>query len=225
MTKQKNKTMKIIQNKNNIDCWEKLLENPPLSYIELFKQERNYLRNNISSNQKVLDIGCGNGRNILSIADITRTITGVDIDSKAVEDTEQNTIQYPKIKVVQGNVTSLPLKDKSFDVVIFSMTLVNLDNQKEKALSEMKRVIKDNGKIIISVYSEKALSERRKIYSQVGVPIINESNGKFIFDKEGFVSEQFSMKDIRQLIKPIGLKIIDHEEVGDLAYIFTLKNI
>lgn len=217
--------MKKPQNKNNIDYWEKLLEKPSKSYLQLFKQERNYLRKNITSNQKVLDIGCGDGRNILSIADITETITGVDIDPKAVEDTKQNTVQYSKIKIMRGNVTRLPFRDKSFDVAIFSMTLVNLDDKKVKALSEMKRIIKNEGKIIISVYSENALRERKKMYEQVKVPIKSEWNGKFTFEIEGFVSEQFSINEITQMTEPISLKIVDCEEVKNLAYIFTLKNI
>jgi ubiquinone/menaquinone biosynthesis C-methylase UbiE len=105
------------------------------------------------------------------------------------------------------------------------MTLVNLNNQKEKALSEMKRILKDNGQMIISVYSEKAIKERKKMYEQVEVPIKSELNGKFIFDTENFTSEQFSISDIKKIIKPIGLKIIDMEEVENLAYIFKLKMI
>ena len=214
-----------MKQKENIDYWEKALQNPPQSYIKLFEQERVYLRKNIQKDSYVLDIGCGEGRNILSIIDITKNIVGMDIDQKAVDDTKQNLIQYPKINIILGDVVRMPFEDKIFDTVIFSMTLVNLDSQKEEALSEIKRVTKDNGIIIISVYSEKAREERLSMYQQVGVPIKNEINGKFIFDIEGFVSEQFSVQDIIDLITPLNLKIESYEEVGTLAYIFTLKKI
>lgn len=207
----------------NIDYWEKALKNPPKSYIKLFEQEKEYLRKNINNNEKVLDIGCGEGRNIISIIDITDNVVGVDIDQKAVDDTKNNLKDYPKVKILLGDATKLPFKDKEFDTIIFSMTLVNLDDNKDKALSEMKRIVKDNGKIILSVYSDKALKERRNMYKQVEVPIRDEIDGKFIFNIDGLVSEQFSLEDIKKLIEPLGLEIDNYEEVEDLAYIFTLK--
>lgn len=134
------------ENTENIDYWEKALQNPPKSYIKLFEQEKEYLRKNTNKDAKVLDIGCGEGRNILSIVDITENITGLDVDQKAVEDTKKNLASYPKINVTLGDVVHMPFEDKTFDVVIFSMTLVNLDTQKENALSEIKRVAKDDAK-------------------------------------------------------------------------------
>lgn len=210
---------------DNIDYWEKTLKNPPKSYIKLFRQEKDYLRKSIKQGEKVLDIGCGEGRNILSIIDITDNVVGIDIDQKAVEDTKINLKDYPRVDILLGNATSLPFDDENFDTVIFSMTLVNLDSEKEKALSEMKRVVKRDGKIILSVYSDKALEERRNMYKQVEVPIKSEVNGKFIFDIDGFVSEQFSISDIEKMIEPLGLKIDNCEEVDNLAYIFTLKKV
>ena len=209
----------------NIDYWKKTLKNPPQSYIKLFEQEKDYLRKNIKRGERVLDIGCGEGRNILSIIDITDNVVGVDIDEKAVEDTKNNLKSHPKVNVLLGSAISLPFDDKDFDVVVFSMTLVNLDSEKDRALSEMKRVVKDEGKIIVSVYSEKALKERWGMYKQTEIPIKSEVNGKFIFDIEGFVSEQFSISDIEKMIEPIGLSIDNYEEVESLAYIFTLKKV
>ncbi len=209
----------------NIDYWEKTLKNPPKSYIKLFEQEKDYLRKSIKQDEKVLDIGCGEGRNILSIIDITDNVVGIDIDQKAVEDTKVNLKDYPRVDILLGSATSLPFDDEDFDTVIFSMTLVNLDNEKEKALLEMKRVVKRDGKIIVSVYSDKALEERWNMYKQVEVPIKSEVNGKFIFDIDGFVSEQFSISDIEKMIEPLGLKIDNYEEVDNLAYIFTLKKV
>lgn len=207
----------------NINYWEKVLENPPLSFQKLFEQEKEYLRKNIQKSDKVLDVGCGDGRNILSIVDITRDIIGLDIDPKAIEDTRNNLKEYPEIKYILGSATKLPFEDGTFDVVVFSMTLVNLDNEKERALTEMKRVLKDGGKLLLSVYSEKALDERMKMYKQAGAPILNETNGKVVFGIPGLISEQFSIDDVREMVEPIGLMIDSYEEVENLAYLFSLK--
>jgi 2-polyprenyl-3-methyl-5-hydroxy-6-metoxy-1,4-benzoquinol methylase len=54
-------------NPTNIGYWEQVLEAPTPAYAELFRAEHEYLLENIFPNAKVLDIGCGNGRNIKSI--------------------------------------------------------------------------------------------------------------------------------------------------------------
>lgn len=207
----------------NIDYWEKTLQNPPKSFIKLFEQEEAYIKKSIINGDKVLDVGCGNGRTILSIVDIAENVTGLDIDPKAVEDTKKNTANHKNVDIVLGSATEIPFEDKTFDVVVFSMTLVNLDTEKSKALSEMKRVAKDDAKIIVSVYSEKATEERANMYKQVNVPIESEVNGRFVFGIEGLVSEQFSIEDMKTMIEPLGLEIDNYEEVEKLAYIFTLK--
>lgn len=206
----------------NINYWEEALKNPPQSYVHLFEKESEYLREHIKKDQAVLDVGCGEGRNILSILDITTNITGVDIDEKAVHDTQQNMKEHPEVHITLGDVTNLPFQDKTFDVVVFSMTLVNMDDKKTRALSEMKRVAKDDAKLIVSVYSEKAREERMEMYTRVNVPIVSEKNGRFVFGVDGMVSEQFSIPDIEALIEPLDLAIENYTEVGNLAYILTL---
>jgi len=212
-----------MENKN-INFWERALKNPPKAYFNLFEKEKSYLRKHIKKDENVLDVGCGEGRNILSIVDITNNIIGIDNDQKAVDDTKENLKEYSSVSIILGNATTLPFNNQVFDVVIMSMTLVNLDNEKTKALSEMKRVLKHCGKIIISVYSEKSLNERWNMYKQVDVPIKKVEEGKFIFDTDNFfVSEQFSFQNIEEISKSIGLRIDSYEEVENLAYIFTLK--
>lgn len=208
----------------NIDYWEKVVKNPSLTYKKLFEQEKDYLRKNINNQDIVLDVGCGDGRNILSIVDIAKKIVGIDIDEKAIFDAKENLKDYHNVEIVLGSAFELPFEDKEFTKVILSMTLVNFNDYKTKALKELKRVVTDNGKILISVYSEKAKEERLKMYTEIGVPIDKIQNNKFIFDKSvgAHTSEQFSLNDFQNLIKEVRLQIKDCEEVEGLAYLFTL---
>jgi ubiquinone/menaquinone biosynthesis C-methylase UbiE len=214
-------THRVIE--ENINYWEKVLQNPPQSFINLFEQEKAYLRKHVKDAVNVLDVGCGNGRNILSVVDIAGSIVGVDVDPQAVESTRKNTELYRNVNAITGSATNLPFEDNMFDIVIFSMTLVNLGSEKSTALSEMKRVAKSGAKIIISVYSENALEERMSMYRQVQMPIVSETNGKVVFAVEGFVSEQFSLTEIKKMIEPYNLEIDTYEEVENLAYILTLR--
>jgi len=125
-----------------------------------------------------------------------------------------------------GSAFELPFEDKVFDKTILSMTLVNFDTKKEIALRELSRVTKNDGKIILSVYSEKAKNERLPMYEKIGVPIERIEGGKFIFNKGvgAYNSEQFSLENIKNIIEPLNLKITDLEEGKNLAYIMTLEN-
>ncbi|MBP7846164.1 MAG: methyltransferase domain-containing protein [Candidatus Pacebacteria bacterium] len=209
----------------NIDFWEKILKNPTGKYLDLLTQEKKYIRNHIEKSQSVLDIGCGDGRNLLSLTDITENITGLDIDEKAVSDAKENLKNHPRIKIVLGTGSDLPFPDTVFDRVVLSMTLVNLGDKKLQTLSEMKRVLKPNGQIILSVYSEKSLPYRLEMYKLINLPVKEVSENRVTFDESvgSNTSEQFSVADIKLLVESVGLSVNDHEEVEGIAHLFTLK--
>lgn len=54
------------------------------------------------------------------------------------------------LNIKQGYAESIPYEDKSFDVVYSSHVLEHVDSE-EKALLEMKRVLRDNGVLIIGM--------------------------------------------------------------------------
>lgn len=214
----------MVMNKN-IDFWEKIIQSPSPAYKDLFDKEDEYLHKHINKNSTVLDIGCGDGRSILSILDITQNVTGIDNDPKAIEDARASLKDYPTVVFAEADAKNIPFPDKSFDCAVLMMTLVNFADWKEKALIEMKRVIKDDGKIIISVYSDKALEERLNMYKVVGVPIKKVSDGYVTFDESvgAHTSEQFSEEQLEKLVAKTGLTMTDCEGIGNLAYICTLQ--
>ena len=83
---------------NNIDLWERVLNDIPESYKSWFKDEKLFLHKYITKNSKVLEVGCGDGRSIKDILDITPNIVGIDYDQKAVDDAIKNFRNYPSVK-------------------------------------------------------------------------------------------------------------------------------
>jgi hypothetical protein len=63
-----------------------------------------------------------------------------------------------------------------------------------------------------------------KVYEMVQIPIEKTEGTKLIF-KNGVISEQFSIEDIEKLANSAGMKVIDSERVGSLAYICKLVKI
>lgn len=208
----------------NIGYWEKVLQAPTPAYQELFSAEKAYLLANIKTDDVVLDIGCGEGRNIKTILEKTKFVTGLDNDQTAVTDAQNNFANNPTVKIVLGQAISLPFDDASFSVVSFLIILPNMDTNKEKAFFEVARVLKDGGTMLLSTFAETAFEERMAIYKQVGVPIIRTEGTKVIFDKSlgANTSEQFSLEEIKALGSAAGLKVIESQKVGTLAYLCKL---
>jgi ubiquinone/menaquinone biosynthesis C-methylase UbiE len=103
-------------------------------------------------------------------------------------------------------------------------TFANFTDYKSKVLSEMKRVLRDDGYIIISVFSKDAFEERMKIYKKLNVPIKEIKGTTVIFDKEigDNISEQFSKEQLRDIFNKVNLNVIDIRKKG-IAYLCKLK--
>ncbi|MBU0958751.1 MAG: class I SAM-dependent methyltransferase [Nanoarchaeota archaeon] len=213
--------------KKNIDFWKGVLEKIPDAYKRWFKEEKEYLEKYLTRDCKVLEVGCGEGRTLNDITHITKNITGIDHDEKAVNDAKNNFKNNPEIKIIQAKAENLPFENKTFDFVICMTTFANFAQKKYKILKEMKRVLKDNGSIIISVFSEYALPERLKIYSELNAPIKEiKDNGTVIFDESlgDNISEQFTKEQLESIFKKAKLKI-NNIKKGRMAYLCNLTKI
>jgi len=210
--------------KTNMDYWEFLLKNLPESYHKWFEEEKKYLQKTITPNAKVLEVGCGDGRSIFDILPVTKNITGIDHDDKAIADAKNNFSSYPSIKILKADATKLSFENEKFDFVVCMTTFANFADNKFIILEEMKRVLKNSGKIIISVFSEDALEERMKVYKASGVKIKKIENGKVVFDESlgDNISEQFSKEQLEDIFSRANLKIEDITKVN-IAYLCTLS--
>lgn len=209
----------------NIGYWEQVLNAPTPAYQELFDAEKEYLSTNIKPNSFVLDIGCGEGRNIQSILERTQNIFGIDNDQKAVDDAKKRFEKIDTVKVVVASADKLPFEDETFDIVTFLMILPNLENNKDDSIREATRVLKTGGKLILSAFAETAFNERMKIYKMINIPIKKIEGTKVVFDESlrANTSEQFSLDELRAFGEKSGLLLVDSKKVGDIAYIVTYQ--
>ena len=100
---------------------------------------------------RVLDICCGTGSVILYFAQRFPDILAIGYDFshgmllKALEKDLSN-----KLILIEGDAAILPFKDDLFDVVCCSHALYELKGPvRKEALSEMRRVVKSNGRVLI----------------------------------------------------------------------------
>lgn len=105
--------------------------------------------------KKILEVGCGRGFYLqaLSLFDFPKEIQGIDISEEYVKKAKKN-CSDKRVSITQGSVYSLPYDKESYDLIICSEVLEHLDNQ-EKGLSEIRRVLKKGGNILITVPNER----------------------------------------------------------------------
>ena len=112
-----------------------------LKYIYKYLNEFN--------NPKILDIGAGTGAYSIKLAEEGYDVTAVELIKHNLRYIEK----CKKVNAYQGNAVDLSrLKDNTFDLVLLFGPMYHLinDNDKIKALSEAKRVVKNNGIIMVA---------------------------------------------------------------------------
>ena len=108
----------------------------------------------IPAGATVLDIGCGAGMDLLLAAQRvgpTGRAIGVDMTPEMLEQTRASAraMQLDHVELREGDAEALPVDDASVDVVI-SNGVLNLTTDKVKAFSEIYRVLKPGGRLMLA---------------------------------------------------------------------------
>lgn len=108
-----------------------------------------YNKVDIKSKETILDVGCGTGAITADIASKTKgTIIGIDIDGKKLEYAK---VLVPRhVTLLRGNVLDLPFSNNTFDLVVFNIILMYIQDQ-ERAVREMTRVTKKSGIVLATM--------------------------------------------------------------------------
>lgn len=117
----------------------------------------------LTNNPKILYVGVGGGMELLQFAYFSRQkngVIGVDVVDEMLEASKKNFIKAEQqnpwfdkkfVSLKKGDALNLPVKDNSIDVAAQNC-LFNIFKVEElkKAISEMYRVLKPNGKLVMS---------------------------------------------------------------------------
>jgi tRNA (uracil-5-)-methyltransferase TRM9 len=114
--------------------------------------------NSLESNSSVADIGCGNGKNMaLSRKDLK--FKGMDLSNEFVK------ICISKgLDVIQGNILKIQFEDESYDNSMSIAVIHHLEKRCDRimAISELLRITKINGNILIYVWAFKQPPESKR---------------------------------------------------------------
>lgn len=144
------------------------------------------------SGDKILDLGCGNGRLYELFSDKNVEYTGIDYSENLVRIAKK---KYGD-KFIQGDILSLPFSEQKFDSV-WAIAVLHMIPSKELrkcAVDEIKRVLKQGGRVIVVVWKLKSLL-RKNIFKDWR----NTGRKRYYY--------KFSKRELRKLFEKSGFKI------------------
>ncbi|MDK1326848.1 demethylmenaquinone methyltransferase [Arthrobacter sp. zg-Y1143] len=112
--------------------------------------------------QRVLDLAAGTGTSSEPYADAGIDVVACDFSIGMLTVGKR---RRPDIEFVAGDATDLPFEDNSFDAATISFGLRNV-NEPKKALSEMLRVTKPGGRLVIAEFSSPVIPVWRTMYTE-----------------------------------------------------------
>ncbi len=159
---------------------------------------------------KILDAGCGPGRDSQFFYKAGAEVVGVDLSRGVLEIARKNN---PQIKYVQADLRKLPFKNQSFDGVWAHASLLHLPSLTDvkKALTEFHRVLEEGG--IIHIYVRAQIGENKTAFE------------KDKLSPEGRFFRYFTKDELDKLIQQTGFSLIEVNDIGDLHRRKTAKGI
>jgi len=109
-----------------------------------------YLAHRIHPGAEVLSVGCGPGviLNAVSALDSSIKATGIDISADRVQEATERNRKNSRLQFFRGDAQAMQLPSDRFDVV-YSRMLLQYLREKEKAVTEMVRVCKPGGIVLL----------------------------------------------------------------------------
>ena len=110
-----------------------------------------------ASDLDVLDVGCGQGVDLIRYAQAGARVTGLDLTPRhvALARAHLGALNLPGV-VVEGDAEEMPFADSSFDRVSSNGVLHHTPDF-QKALAEIERVLRPHGEVRVILYNRRSL--------------------------------------------------------------------
>jgi ubiquinone/menaquinone biosynthesis C-methylase UbiE len=194
-------------------------------YAELGIDDTNYLAfrdipqliQKHAKGMDALDYGCGAGRSTRFLKNLGLDVVGVDISHDMLEQarSRDSSTRYYNLQSEQ-----LPFEDESFDIVFSSFVFLEISTKKEieKIFSEMMRVLRKDGVIIV-------ITSSMDVYkgNWVGFKYDFPENNRDIQSGETFKLQfqgteiilydyLWTDEDYKQILDRLGLRMVEHHK-------------
>lgn len=140
------------------------------------------LKGRISLNMKILDAGCGNGRNSAYLLSQNYNLIGIDSDAEKIRNLHEI---FPENDFFVSNIKKILFKKEQFDYIICNAVLHFAENTTDffEMMRELFRVLKPNGTLFIRMTSNIGIENKVKEIKD-GVYKIPDGSTRFLLTKK-----------------------------------------
>lgn len=112
-----------------------------------------YLKSYIFKDCKLVDLGCGTGKQSFAAEEIGAKVIGIDCSKEAIKFANRVKKEInSSCCFTIGDYTDIPFRNNAFDIVVFPKNIIECSYcEIEKICSGVKRILKKNGKFIITM--------------------------------------------------------------------------
>lgn len=189
LNKKKTKLYEVYHTNRKLQ--KRIIRDNNFTYRELIKITKPHLKNIIN----ILDIGSGVGTIDFYLASKGKKVTGIEISRNAVDIAKKNAKFFKLDKQIEYINSAFPykIKKKDYDLVLFSEVIEHLEND-EKALNDIRNVLKPGGLLVITTPSKNAPLYRLGLLDN--------------FEKEVGHLRRYTLEELKALVEKNGFKVI-----------------
>lgn len=173
----------------------------------------------IKESNKVLDIGCGNGRLLKLFEDKEVDYLGIDYSEPLVEIARES---FPDRRFEVGDLLDLKQPSDEFDVVFLIAVLHHIpsDKLRRRALEQIYRVLKPGGLLLMTnwnLWQVRFWHYHLKFYQERQKGKIDLDPGDIIREWSGTGNYRyvhaFTLNELNELAQAIGFKVVENKYV------------
>lgn len=165
--------------------------------VDFLRLKYEEIARSVGNNNLVLDVGCGSAKPTKIIAQ-TNKVVALDVSIEVLINAKNNEIPF-----VCGVAENLPFKEEVFDVVC-AIELIEHLKRPEAFLSEVRRVLKENGKLVLTCPN--IASFRSRLYFLIFGAFPDYSNPKHV--------QHFTSYTLGKLLEENGFEIMNIFSIG-----------
>lgn len=169
----------------------------------------------VTKDSTVLDVGCGNGRNIHALAPIAKHILGIDYDERMIEAARHDVGTMPNVELRVADIYNFP-PTPQYDLVLATYNLLgSAETEKEnrpRLVQKLLDLTKPGGVCFLSFWSDVGIVFAHKYYPAIGIPV-KKVEGLSVVTEQG-VFQRFSKTDAKRIAEGFGVKYKIHDLAG-----------
>ncbi len=186
---------------NNKQFWNKKAKiyDKMFSLYKPYEQMYEFIKGSLEQNMRVLEVGTGPGLIARKISAYVQEIEATDFSEEMIAEAKR--IEHSgNINFSCADIFDLPFDDNQFYVVV-AANILHIIPEPEKAMSEIRRVLKPKGLLIAPTYLWKELSLLGKVQ-------------KFIMMRRNFpLQTEWSEQSYKEFINKNGFSIVKSQKI------------